>query len=44
VLLALWDAFKANGVGIPYPHREIIMKEPSKTIETGGRARPKSAT
>ncbi len=47
VLLALWDAFKANGVGIPYPHREIIMKEPSKTIETGGRARrarPKSAS
>ena len=26
VLLALWDTFKANGVGIPYPHREVIMK------------------
>ncbi|MCC0044102.1 MAG: mechanosensitive ion channel family protein [Brucellaceae bacterium] len=26
VLLALWDAFKENGVEIPYPHREIIMK------------------
>jgi small-conductance mechanosensitive channel len=28
VLLALWDAFKAHGVQIPYPHREIIMKAP----------------
>jgi small-conductance mechanosensitive channel len=27
VLLALWDAFKANGVAIPYPHREVIMKQ-----------------
>jgi small-conductance mechanosensitive channel len=26
VLLALWDTFKANGISIPYPHREIIMK------------------
>ncbi|MFD2055539.1 mechanosensitive ion channel family protein [Mesorhizobium calcicola] len=27
VLLALWDTFKANDIGIPYPHREIIMKD-----------------
>ncbi|ERP88741.1 mechanosensitive ion channel protein [Labrenzia sp. C1B10] len=27
VLLALWDTFKENNVGIPYPHREIIMKK-----------------
>ncbi|PZV39458.1 mechanosensitive ion channel family protein [Mesorhizobium kowhaii] len=27
VLLALWDTFKANGINIPYPHREIIMKD-----------------
>lgn len=26
VLLALWDSFKANGVKIPYPHRELIFK------------------
>jgi small-conductance mechanosensitive channel len=26
VLLALWDSFKLNGVEIPYPHREIILK------------------
>ena len=28
VLLALWDAFKANDIGIPFPHREIIMRTP----------------
>jgi small-conductance mechanosensitive channel len=28
VLLALWDAFKENGIKIPYPHRELIMKTP----------------
>ena len=26
VLLAVWDAFKRNGIRIPYPHREIIMR------------------
>ena len=28
VLLAVWDAFKENGIEIPYPHREIIMRSP----------------
>lgn len=28
ILLGLWDAFKAAGIGIPFPHREIIMKTP----------------
>lgn len=28
VLLSVWDAFKANGVEIPFPHREVIMKTP----------------
>ncbi len=28
VLLALWDTFKENGIAIPYPHREVIMKTP----------------
>ena len=28
VLLALWDTFKEHGVRIPYPHREVIMKNP----------------
>jgi len=26
VLLALWDGFKQHNVAIPYPHREIILK------------------
>jgi small-conductance mechanosensitive channel len=28
VLLAVWDAFQTNGIRIPYPHREVIMKTP----------------
>ncbi len=28
VLMALWDAFKENGIAIPYPHRELIFKTP----------------
>lgn len=32
VLLALWDSFKANGVKIPYPHRELIFKNQSALI------------
>ncbi len=28
VLLALWDTFKENGISIPFPHREVIMKTP----------------
>jgi len=28
VLLALWDAFKDHDIGIPFPHREIIMRTP----------------
>ncbi|SKA33479.1 mechanosensitive ion channel family protein [Consotaella salsifontis] len=30
VLLALWDAFKENGIDIPFPHREVIFKTPLK--------------
>lgn len=25
VMLALWDAFKENGIEIPYPHREVFL-------------------
>ncbi len=28
VLLALWDSFKANDIKIPYPHREVILRNP----------------
>jgi len=26
VLMALWDSFKANGVAIPYPHRDVFIR------------------
>lgn len=28
IYLALWDAFKSAGVEIPYPHRELILRQP----------------
>jgi len=36
VLLALWDSFKENGINIPFPHREVIMRTPV-TVEQGKR-------
>ncbi|QKV18806.1 mechanosensitive ion channel family protein [Oricola thermophila] len=33
VLLALWDAFKAAGIAIPFPHREIIMRSPVEVVQ-----------
>ncbi len=34
VLLGLWDAFKEAGIGIPFPHREIIMRTPVEVVQT----------
>lgn len=31
VLRALWYTFKENGIGIPYPHREVIFRNTLKT-------------
>jgi small-conductance mechanosensitive channel len=28
VLLALWDVFKLNDIKIPFPHREIVLRNP----------------
>ncbi len=42
VLLALWDAFQEHGVGIPYPHREVIMRTPVDVrngVDSGGKTR-----
>lgn len=39
VMLALWDAFEANGINIPYPHREIIMQQPPDPKPSRKRAR-----
>lgn len=38
VLIALWDAFKAAGISIPFPHREIIMKTPVEVSRPGSGA------
>jgi len=32
VLIALWDVFKENGVKIPFPHREILMRTPVEVV------------
>jgi small-conductance mechanosensitive channel len=32
VMLALWDGFKEHDIGIPYPHREIIIKNSPSRI------------
>ena len=34
VMLALWDTFKENGIKIPFPHREVIMRTPV-TVQQG---------
>ncbi|MYZ49518.1 mechanosensitive ion channel [Rhizobiales bacterium L72] len=39
VLLACWDAFKAAGIAIPFPHREIIMKTPVELSRPGPASR-----
>ena len=36
VLLALWDTFKENGISIPYPHREIIVKQDGRAGGSSG--------
>lgn len=38
VLMALWDAFKAAGISIPFPHREVIMKTPVEVTRAGSGA------
>lgn len=34
VLLALWDTFKENGIDIPFPHREVIVKTPVQVSDS----------
>lgn len=33
VLLSLWDIFKEHGVGIPFPHREVIFRTPLEVVD-----------
>ncbi|WP_431323344.1 mechanosensitive ion channel domain-containing protein [Rhizobium sp. YTU87027] len=41
VLMALWDAFKAAGISIPFPHREIIVKTPVEVVGSRERSEQK---
>ncbi len=36
VLLALWDTLKEHGVGIPFPHREVLIRTPIEITGSGG--------
>jgi small-conductance mechanosensitive channel len=42
VLLALWDAFKAEGIEFPFPHRQIVVKDalPVRVERDAGREAP----
>lgn len=42
VFLALWDAFKENGISIPFPQREVKMLEGSelRTVAAGSETLP----
>ena len=41
VYLALWDTFKANGISIPFPQREVrVLKDDADSAETGGILQP----
>lgn len=37
VLMALWDAFKAAGISIPYPQRDVLIRSPVEIV----RGKPK---
>ena len=37
VMLALWDAFKREGIRVPYPVREIRVRGGALPVETSGR-------
>ncbi|WP_323768872.1 mechanosensitive ion channel family protein [Marinovum sp.] len=41
VYLALWDAFKANDISIPFPQREVrVLDDRADAAETGGILQP----
>jgi small-conductance mechanosensitive channel len=37
VYLALWDAFKTEGIRIPFPHRELVLRQPVEVKAEVGR-------
>jgi small-conductance mechanosensitive channel len=44
VMLALWDAFKRDGIEFPYPQRDLNVKDPLRVVvERGGDSPPAAA-
>jgi small-conductance mechanosensitive channel len=44
VMLALWDAFKRDGIEFPFPQRDMNLKDPVRVVvERGGDAPPAAA-
>jgi small-conductance mechanosensitive channel len=44
VMLAVWDKFKENGIGIPYPQRDIYIKKmPSDLNDFSGKENSKAS-
>jgi small-conductance mechanosensitive channel len=37
VYLSLWDAFQAAGIRIPFPHRELVLRQPVEVKADGSR-------
>jgi small-conductance mechanosensitive channel len=40
VLLALWDAFKREGIEFPFPQRDVNLKEPVRVVVERGDGPP----
>ena len=40
MMLALWDAFKREGIEIPYPVRDVRLRHPAQAAENGDHATP----
>ncbi len=41
--LAIWDAFQEEGIDIPFPHRELLVREPIQ-VETVTSPKPRTQT
>jgi small-conductance mechanosensitive channel len=40
VMLALWDAFKRDGIEFPFPQRDVNVKEPVRVVVERGDGPP----